>query len=158
MWYKYYRNTKCTSLFLYSANDIEQKRCNYPAVLTPLESSFWITGKSGKYFGFGIMGTEPVVSSWYLACSCLLYLFLCTNSFPWCRDLGNNFINYKQKKKICFIYFILDNHCIKTVKTILLRVHPYCSSIDYNGVKSKMNLSAQFKSNDWLKSQGESPV
>ncbi|XP_064927310.1 uncharacterized protein LOC135580042 isoform X3 [Columba livia] len=26
-----------------NANDIEQKRCNYPAVLIPLESSFWIT-------------------------------------------------------------------------------------------------------------------
>lgn len=44
----------------------------------------------------------------------------------------------------------MDSHCIKTVKNILLQVHPCCSSIAYSGAKSKMNLSAQFKSNDWL--------
>jgi len=87
-------------LFLYSAGDIEEKLWNYPAVLTPLGSSFWITGKSDKYFGFGFMGTEPMVSSWYLACSCLLYPFLCTNFLDvgiW--GWGNNFVNYKLKKK-----------------------------------------------------------
>lgn len=146
-------------LFLHSASDTEEKPCNYPAVLTPLGNSFWITGKSDKYFDFGLMGTEPVVSSWCLECSCLLYPFLCTNFLDvgiiW--GWGNTFINYKQKK-ICLIYFILDSHCIKPVKTILLWLHPCFSSIDYSGVKSKMNLSAQFKSNDWLKSRGESPV
>lgn len=59
-----------------------KKLCYYPAVIKPLERFFRITGKSDKYFGFGFMGTESVISSWCLACSCLLYPLLCANSFP----------------------------------------------------------------------------
>lgn len=64
-------------------------------------NSFWITGKSDKYFDFGLTGMEPVVSSWYLGCSCLLYPFFCTNFLDvgiW--GWGNTFINYKQKKSV----------------------------------------------------------
>lgn len=67
------------SFFLCSSSDIEEKPCNYPTVLAPLGSLSWITGKSDKYFGFVYLDTEPVVSSWYLACNSLLYPFLCTN-------------------------------------------------------------------------------